>query len=557
MSIRINELTGADAEAVGTLAIENGAARDDLANVDPPTGRAALGLVIGDDVQPASANLDAFAGLTLVADVIPYGNGDGTLGLATIMPFGRSLIDDADAAGARATLELGSIATQAASAVAITGGTVTGLTGLSSSGLNIGTSAAANFPVDILGSSSPDQTMRLKNAGLGRATLVLDGGGDPAIDLRKAGVSQWYITSLAGSSDRLNVQNAAGATVLQLGQAGALTIASALTTGGAVSIGAADVVLTRDAANTLAQRNGANGQCLNIYGTYSDASNFERVELRRNGANFDLRTNHLGTGLPQPLRIYTSGAAALQLGTNGVISWNISTSGHVLPGVHNTYEIGSQALQINRIYGNLFRAQASSGRYVFDGTGAIGSPATGIYRLYDGESGNNVDIAAGKATGGFGIMGQAGAGTGNLNVFKTWTDNSNYEAFQIRGDASVSYWHVGTIHAGTGVGRGIQLRTNNQTRWQLEVDGTLNAGADNTYDIGSAAANRPKNINAASNVFAAGCIRPGSFTVSTVPSASAAGAGATIYVSNESGGSCLAFSDGTNWRRVSDRAVIS
>lgn len=52
-------------------------------------------------------------------------------------------------------------------------------------------------------------------------------------------------------------------------------------------------------------------------------------------------------------------------------------------------------------------------------------------------------------------------------------------------------------------------------------------------------------------------IKPASFTVATVPSASALGAGATIFVSNESGGAVLAFSDGTSWRRVTDRAVIS
>jgi hypothetical protein len=46
-----------------------------------------------------------------------------------------------------------------------------------------------------------------------------------------------------------------------------------------------------------------------------------------------------------------------------------------------------------------------------------------------------------------------------------------------------------------------------------------------------------------------------SYTVSGVPSASTAGR--VIYVSDESGGAVLAFSDGTNWRRVTDRAVIS
>lgn len=35
------------------------------------------------------------------------------------------------------------------------------------------------------------------------------------------------------------------------------------------------------------------------------------------------------------------------------------------------------------------------------------------------------------------------------------------------------------------------------------------------------------------------------------------GAGALIYISDESGGAVTAFSDGTNWRRVTDRATIS
>lgn len=33
--------------------------------------------------------------------------------------------------------------------------------------------------------------------------------------------------------------------------------------------------------------------------------------------------------------------------------------------------------------------------------------------------------------------------------------------------------------------------------------------------------------------------------------------GHTIYVSDETGGATLAFSDGTNWRRAQDRAIVS
>lgn len=52
-------------------------------------------------------------------------------------------------------------------------------------------------------------------------------------------------------------------------------------------------------------------------------------------------------------------------------------------------------------------------------------------------------------------------------------------------------------------------------------------------------------------------LRLRSFTVAGVPSASTRGAGAMIYVSDESGGAVPAFSDGTNWKRVTDRATIT
>lgn len=46
-----------------------------------------------------------------------------------------------------------------------------------------------------------------------------------------------------------------------------------------------------------------------------------------------------------------------------------------------------------------------------------------------------------------------------------------------------------------------------------------------------------------------------SYTVATLPSADPAGQ--IIYVSDETDGATLAFSDGTNWRRMADRTVVS
>jgi hypothetical protein len=47
-----------------------------------------------------------------------------------------------------------------------------------------------------------------------------------------------------------------------------------------------------------------------------------------------------------------------------------------------------------------------------------------------------------------------------------------------------------------------------------------------------------------------------SYVVAGLPSA-ALWEGGQVYVSNEAGGKVVAFSDGTNWRRCTDRAVVS
>ncbi len=64
-------------------------------------------------------------------------------------------------------------------------------------------------------------------------------------------------------------------------------------------------------------------------------------------------------------------------------------------------------------------------------------------------------------------------------------------------------------------------------------------------------------LSVAGPVSAGGAVRAGAFTVSALPSASGAGAGAMIYISDEAGGATLAFSDGADWRRAADRAVVS
>jgi hypothetical protein len=86
----------------------------------------ALALVPGANVQAFDTDLAAIAGLVSAADRVPYFTGSGTAALATFTTFGRSLVDDADAATARGTLGLGTLATQSGTFAGTSSGTNTG-----------------------------------------------------------------------------------------------------------------------------------------------------------------------------------------------------------------------------------------------------------------------------------------------------------------------------------------------------------------------------------------------------------------------------------------------
>ena len=127
-------VTGSSLTSVGTLTSGTWSAST-IALAKGGTGattaagaRTNLGLVIGTDVQAQDDELSALAGLTSAANKLPYFTGSGTADLADLSSFGRTLIDDASASAARTTLGLGTIATQAANNVSITGGTIDGVT---------------------------------------------------------------------------------------------------------------------------------------------------------------------------------------------------------------------------------------------------------------------------------------------------------------------------------------------------------------------------------------------------------------------------------------------
>ena len=89
-------------------------------------------------------------------------------------------------------------------------------------------------------------------------------------------------------------------TGVQLGSTAALSFTSN------TPFSTADTTLVRDAANTLALRNGTAAQTFNIYNTYTDASNYERGALYWNSNVLTLASQALGTGGARNIRIDSS-----------------------------------------------------------------------------------------------------------------------------------------------------------------------------------------------------------------------------------------------------------
>lgn len=125
------------------------------------------------------------------------------------------------------------------------------------------------------------------------------------------------------------------------------------------------------------------------------------------------------------------------------------------------------------------------------------------------------------------------------------TDGSNLQVLTTNGSGVLSFQSVSQL-SGFGWGNDTDLGLITESVSYSDDSGFISEAVVLSYDLGF--------------IVTSGILYPNqfvlpSFTVSTLPSASPAGQ--MLFVTDETGGSIPAFSDGTNWRRVTDAQIVS
>jgi hypothetical protein len=276
--------------------------------------------------------------------------------------------------------------------------------------------------------------------------------------------------------------------------------------------------LFQEDANNLGEYNGTSAQGLNIYGTRTDASNFERLRAGYDGTNnyFALTADYLGTGQHR----------GLGFNVNGSLRWVIDTLNTFKPWSDNVQDLASSTLRIHNGYfgtgvitpsltlngtalsavigtpsANLMTAGTVGGTgapLCTDGTGnltitTVGCPpGTGTL----GGSGTTPQFAYWTNTNGLGAAPLYVTGTSTVeqyngtnvqtfNVYGTRTDASNYERAGLAYVSADGYYELQTQQAGTGSQRGICFGVNNSCKWAVDTTTALKPFNDNTRDIGT------------------------------------------------------------------------
>jgi len=195
----------------GTLPLANGG----IGATTAAGARTNLGLAIGSDVQAHGDILDDLSGLTQAANKLPYFDSSTTAATTTLSSFGRTLIDDADAAAARSTLNVDAAGTDNSTDVTLAG---------SYDYLTISGQAITLGQIDL----TSDVTGALPNANLANSTItVSDGSNSTATALGGT-------ITFSGTANEVTVAESSG--TVTIGLPDSVSVTSDLTVGGNLTV---------------------------------------------------------------------------------------------------------------------------------------------------------------------------------------------------------------------------------------------------------------------------------------------------------------------------------
>lgn len=268
---------------------------------------------------------------------LPLGSPTGTQALVGSLSGSTITLDWGSVSAALTATQIGfgSAGNVLTGSADLTYNDATGVVDLSKSGINnsvrftvnntnVGNAAQARFGVsaNVSGAALIAYSSVFTTSGLRTAnSAVLDLDGAPGVIL---GQGSSYLAFGLGTTEYARL------TTARLG---------CLAFGMGSALGSLDVLLEREAANELALRNGTNAQTFRVYNTYTNASNYERLSIGWSGNILDVTHQKSGTGSDRSIRL--SAQQIIFRNTGGTEFWVFNSSGHLVTGTDNTYDIGA------------------------------------------------------------------------------------------------------------------------------------------------------------------------------------------------------------------------
>jgi hypothetical protein len=279
--------------------------------------------------------------------------------------------------------------------------------------------------------------------------------------------------------------------------------------------GNGDVVLARDAAQTLAQRNAGNAQTFRVYNTFTDASNYERGKLEWASNVLRIGTEKAGTGSARALELQTDGTTRLTIASTGEITAsgavtvpnNIATGSIRFDGTASrlrssggsaffeaetnlslgctsisdviTIATANNTTPFARIIGYANNGRSQLALYSKSGQTAsqllIGDSTittqAGLSATTDTLEINNGTIGTLRDLSCRAITARNGTSPTSIQISNTFTDASNYERGKLEWASNVL--RIGTEKAGTGSARALELQTDGTTRLTIDTSGKM------------------------------------------------------------------------------------